>query len=161
MWRLIALLFAFGLLAPGLSQVTYSIKRGSTHGTGEFHSEMEAVHLDAGGEKKQVASPVNLTNHAYWNLSGNCRRSVRDHGLLLRCDRYLPLDDYQVCVLCVSFVVLNHRDFEYMSCDFNRVWWVGTARWARLVLRMKGVRKCGLFSFFFFFFVCSVLRIYS
>lgn len=82
--------------------MTYSIKRGSTHGTGELHSEMEAVHLDAGGEKKQVASPVNLTNHAYWNLSGNCRRSVRDHGLLLRCDRYLPLDDNQVCALCLA-----------------------------------------------------------
>lgn len=62
---------------------------------------METVHLDAGGEKKQVASLVNLTNHAYWNLSGNCKLSVRDHGLMLRCDRYLPLDDSQVCALCI------------------------------------------------------------
>lgn len=59
---------------------------------------MEVVHLDAAGDKK-VASPVNLTNHAYWNLSGNSKRSVRDHGLMLRCDRYLPLNENQVCSL--------------------------------------------------------------
>ena len=65
---------------------------------------MEAVHLGAEGGNKKVASPVNLTNHAYWNLSGNRMRSVRDHGLLLRCDRYLPLDDNQVCVyVCVRY----------------------------------------------------------
>ena len=28
-----------------------------------------------------VPTIVNMTNHAYWNLSGNCKRSVGDHVL--------------------------------------------------------------------------------
>lgn len=85
------------------AQVTYTIKRLSKPGTGELHSKMEAVHLDGDGEKKKVATPLNMTNHAYWNLSGNHKRSIRGHGLLLRCDRYLPLDDNQVCA---SFLLI-------------------------------------------------------
>lgn len=77
-------------------------------GTGELHSKMEAVHLGAEGVRGQVASPVNLTNHAYWNLSGNCKRSVRGHGLLLRCDRYLPLDDNQVCVYVCAVYLMHY-----------------------------------------------------
>lgn len=41
-------------------------------------------------------TPINLTNHAYWNLSGSLKRSAREHFLALRCDRYLPLDGNQV-----------------------------------------------------------------
>lgn len=79
-------------------QVTYSIKRGAEPGSGELHTKMEVTYVadSSTAEKKNVPSPVNLTNHAYWNLSGNRKRSVREHDLMLRCDRYLPLDDNQV-----------------------------------------------------------------
>lgn len=81
-------------------QVTYSLKRGSAPGTGELHTKLEVAYVQDSstteGEKKDVPSPVNLTNHAYWNLSGNRKRSVREHDLMLRCDRYLPLDGDQV-----------------------------------------------------------------
>ena len=42
------------------------------------------------------ATPINLTNHTYWNLSGNCSRKIYDHRLELSCDRYLPVDDTQI-----------------------------------------------------------------
>lgn len=38
------------------------------------------------------ACPVNLTNHAYWNLCGNNRDSILAHDLQLECDHYLPVD---------------------------------------------------------------------
>lgn len=36
---------------------------------------------------------VNLTNHAYWNLSGVPRSTVADHLLEVSADRYVPVDD--------------------------------------------------------------------
>jgi aldose 1-epimerase len=39
------------------------------------------------------ACPVNLTNHAYWNLCGNNRDSILNHNLQLKCNHYLPIDN--------------------------------------------------------------------
>lgn len=39
------------------------------------------------------ATPINLTNHTYWNLADGGASDVLDHVLTLNASRYLPVDD--------------------------------------------------------------------
>lgn len=39
------------------------------------------------------ACPVNLTNHAYWNLTGNREQTVLDHEMTIYAESFLPVDE--------------------------------------------------------------------
>ena len=42
------------------------------------------------------ATPCNLTNHAYWNLSGNLKAPIHGHQLTIPSKAYLPVDDTSI-----------------------------------------------------------------
>jgi aldose 1-epimerase len=46
--------------------------------------------------KTDAPTPVNLTNHTYFNLSGHQSCSILDHQVQLFCDRYVPVDAHAI-----------------------------------------------------------------
>lgn len=56
-------------------------------------------------------TPVNLTNHAYWNLRGAGRGSILDHVLLLHCNAYLPVDSGAIPTGIIQPVAGSPFDF--------------------------------------------------
>jgi aldose 1-epimerase len=49
-------------------------------------------------QEKDTQTPINLTNHTYWNLSGDFTEpTIRDHALCLpNCSKYLPLNEVHI-----------------------------------------------------------------
>lgn len=48
------------------------------------------IHYHVTTDKKTI---VNMTNHSYFNLSGNLSSSIKNHLLWLACSNYTPIDD--------------------------------------------------------------------
>jgi aldose 1-epimerase len=59
-----------------------------------------------------AATPVNLCNHTYWNLSGGLKAAnVYDHVLQLNCPAYLPIDATSIPTGVIAPVAGTAMDF--------------------------------------------------
>ena len=54
---------------------------------------------------------LNLTNHAYWNLSGTPGSTILEHELTLNCDKYLPVDEGSIPLGELAAVAGTCMDF--------------------------------------------------
>ncbi len=70
-----------------------------------------SLHYEATTDKTTV---LNLTNHAYFNLSGFEGNSVLSHKLWVDADEYLPVDDAQI-PLPEGFVNALNTDFDFTA----------------------------------------------
>jgi len=78
--------------------LTYNSKNGEEGFPGNLNVKVQYTLTDDDGLKIEYnaetdqATPVNLTNHSYFNLSGNVQNSILDETLWIDADKYTPVD---------------------------------------------------------------------
>ena len=67
------------------------------------------------------STPINMCNHAYWNLSGNLKNNIYNHILTLNCPGYLPVDSTLIPTGVIAPVANTDMDFTTPTAVGKRI----------------------------------------
>ncbi len=74
--------------------------------------------------RTDAPTPVNLTNHCYWNLAGAGNGTILDHELQVLADEYLPVDETAIPtgeLATVESTPFDFRSSKKIGDDFDNV----------------------------------------
>lgn len=102
------------------------------------HDNELKISYTATTDKKTL---VNLTQHAYFNLTGNTKRDILDHQLIIHADKFLPVEETMIPTGEIKPV-------ENTPFDFRRLTAVGARvdQQEEQLIRGKGYDHCWILS---------------
>lgn len=71
--------------------------------------------------KTDKPTVVNLTHHGYFNLSGNCKRGILNHKLMINADRFTPVDETLIPTGDLRPVENTPMDFRQPTAIGSRI----------------------------------------
>lgn len=85
------------------------------------HGDELRIEYEAKLEENDRSTPVNLTNHTYWNLAGSGSGTVLNHVLTLNADKYTVADDTLIPTGEIADVAGTPMDFRKPNVVGKRI----------------------------------------